>query len=112
MLWKGRRESENVEDRRGVPRAGLAIGGGLGTIVILLIAVFLGVDPRGLLQQTGDEVVPRAGSARPASPAEEDLKHFVSVVLADTEDAWTQVFNQTGKQYRDPKLILFTDQVQ
>jgi len=113
MLWKGRRESDNVEDRRGMSRGGMAVGGGLGGIVLLLIAMFLGVDPRALLEQTGGEDASvSTGAPRPTSPAEEELKHFVSVVLADTEDAWTGIFSQTGRQYRDPTLVLFTDQVQ
>ncbi len=112
MLWKGRRESDNIEDRRGVSRGGLALGGGLGTLVILLAAMFFGVDPRDLLQQTGGQPASSAQPGRPASAGEDELKHFVSVVLADTEDVWTDVFKQTGRQYRDPTLVLFTDQVQ
>lgn len=113
MLWRGRRESDNVEDRRGVSPGGLAVGGGLGTVVILLIATFLGVDPRAILDQTGgEEPAPTTRTARPVSPAEDDLKRFVSVVLADTEEVWTGIFSQTGKQYRDPTLVLFTDRVQ
>jgi len=112
MLWKGRRESDNVEDRRGVSGGGLAIGGGLGTVVIVVIALLLGADPRELFDQTGGGTSPATNSARAPSPGEEELKHFVSVVLADTEEVWTEVFKQSGRQYRDPKMILFTDQVQ
>jgi len=114
MLWRGRRESDNVEDRRGVSGGGLAIGGGLGGVVILLIAMFLGVDPRAILDQTGEDPAPAVNTrtARPASPADDELKHFVAVVLADTEDVWTGVFRQTGREYRVPRLVLFTDQVQ
>jgi predicted metalloprotease len=112
MLWKGRRESENVEDRRGIGRGGLAIGGGLGTVVILLIAMFFGVDPRAILDQTGEEPAVSTRAARPASPAEDELRHFVAVVLAETEDVWTGIFRQNGREYRDPTLVLFTDQVQ
>jgi predicted metalloprotease len=111
MLWKGRRESGNVEDQRGGPRAGLAVGG-IGTLVILLAALFLGVDPRALLQQTGEEPSLSTQPTRPANPAEDELKHFASVVLADTEDVWTDVFRRTGRDYTEPKLVLFTDQVQ
>jgi predicted metalloprotease len=113
MLWRGQRESDNVEDRRGISRGGLAVGGGLGGLVILLAALFFGVDPGAILNQTGDEP-PAAGTrtARPASPAEEELKRFVSVVLANTEDVWTGIFRQAGREYRDPKLVLFTERVQ
>ena len=111
MLWKGRRQSENVEDRRGLSRGGMAIGGGLGGIVILIIAMLLGADPRQLLEQVPTDSSPGAGTSRPANPEEEELKQFVSAVLADTEDVWTEVFNQAGRQYPKPTLVLFTDQV-
>lgn len=113
MLWRGQRESDNVEDRRGVSRGGLALGGGLGTVILVLVAMFFGVDPRALLDQTGgDQPAVSTRTTRPTNPGEDELKHFVSVVLADTEDAWTKIFRQTGKEYRDPRLVLFTDQVQ
>jgi len=113
MLWKGRRESDNVEDRRGMSRGGLAVGGGLGTVVIVLVAMFLGVDPGALIQGTGeDQPAVSTRAARPASPAEDELRHFVAVVLAETEDVWTGIFRQNGREYRDPTLVLFTDQVQ
>ncbi|HWO02337.1 MAG TPA: neutral zinc metallopeptidase, partial [Blastocatellia bacterium] len=76
MLWKGRRESENVEDRRGVSRGGLAIGGGLGTVVILLVAMFLGVDPSAILNQTGEDTTVSTQPSRTASPGEDELKRF------------------------------------
>jgi len=112
MLWKGQRESDNVEDRRGISRGGLAVGGGLGTVVLVVVALLLGADPRSLLEQTGGPTAPTTSGARSTSPGEEELKHFVSVVLADTENVWTEVFKQTGREYRDPRLVLFTNQVQ
>lgn len=113
MLWKGRRESDNVEDRRGMSRGGLAVGGGLGTVVIVLIAMFLGVDPGALIEGTGeDQPAVSTRAARPASAGEDELRHFVAVVLAETEDVWTGIFRQNGREYRDPTLVLFTDQVQ
>ena len=113
MLWRGQRESSNVEDRRGVSRGGLAIGGGVGGLVILLLAMFFGVDPGAILNQTGDEQpAVNTRPARPGSPGDDELKHFVSVVLASTEDVWTGILGQSGKQYRNPKLVLFSDQVQ
>src|SRR5215813_9754827 len=112
MLLRGSRQSDNVEDRRGASPGGLAVGGGLGGIVLLVIALLLGVDPRQLLNQapSGD---PRSATEtnRPANASEEELKQFVSVVLADTEDVWTDVFRRSGKRYIEPKLVLFTDQV-
>ena len=117
MRWQGRRESGNVEDRRGVPARTLAIGGGLGTLLLALVVALLGGDPRGLLQQV--EAPPAAGrAAGPAggapvsNPEEEPLKKFVSVVLADTEDVWNELFQkQLGTQYQEPKLVLFSGEV-
>lgn len=112
MRWRGERQSENIEDRRGVSRGGMAIGGGLGGIVLLVIALLLGADPRQLLEQQLPSEGPASGTqtSRPANPEEEELKQFISVVLASTEDVWTDIFRQSGRQYRQPKLQLFTDQ--
>lgn len=111
MRWRDRRESQNVEDRRGVSGGRIAIGGGLGGIVVLLLALLLGADPRQLLEQQSND--PSAGpqSTRPVNPEEEEIRRFVSVVLAETEDVWSEAFRQMGGQYREPTLVLFTDQV-
>jgi predicted metalloprotease len=91
----------------------MAIGGGLGGIVILVIALLLGADPRQLLEQLpSDGQVPATESSRPTNPEEEELRQFVGAVLADTEDVWNDIFRQMGRQYREPTLVLFTDQVQ
>lgn len=112
MLWRGQRQSENVEDRRGVSRGGMAIGGGLGGIIVLVIALLLGADPRQLFEQLPSES-PASGTqtSRPTNPQEEELKQFSLTVLASTEDVWTDIFRQSGQQYRKPTLVLFTDQV-
>jgi len=112
MLWRGQRQSENVEDRRGMSRGGMAIGGGLGGIVILVIALLLGADPRQLLEQLPSES-PASGtqSSRPTNPQEEELKQFSLTVLASTEDVWSEIFRESGQQYRKPTLVLFTEQV-
>ena len=112
MRWRGERQSENVEDRRGMSRGGMAIGGGLGSIVILILALLLGADPRQLLEQAPAED-PASGTqtSRPTNPEEEELKQFTRVVLASTEDVWTDIFRQAGGNYRQPTLVLFTDQV-
>ena len=115
MRWRGERESSNVEDQRGMSGGGrIAIGGGLGTLVIIIIAVILGADPRQLLQQMPTETQPSTseGSRAQRNPEEEELKQFVSVVLGKTEDVWQEIFRQNGKQYREPTLVLFTDRVQ
>jgi uncharacterized protein len=114
MLWRGQRQSDNVEDQRsGIGRGGIAIGGGLGGIVLLVIALLLGADPRQLLQQSPAEN-PSSGAqtSRPANSQEDELRQFVAVVLASTEDVWTEIFRRQGKQYRKPKLVLFSGQVQ
>lgn len=113
MRWRGERESGNVEDRRGVSGGRVAIGGGLGTIVVIVIALLFGADPRQLLGPLTNPP-PRSASqtSRPGNSEDEELRKFVSVVLAKTEDVWQDVFRQNGKTYREPKLVLFTDQVQ
>lgn len=124
MRWKDRRQSENVEDLRGSRTIGapMALGGGLGFLVLIVIVALLGGDPRALLQM--QQQLPQAGpggfgpeegagQAGPieTDPAEEEAKQFVSVVLADTEDVWREIFTQSGKRYQEPKLVLFRDQV-
>jgi len=89
----------------------VAVGGGLGTVLILIVALIFGADPRQLLEQLPSEPSSEVQSSRPANPEEEELKQFVSVVLAKSEDVWTDVFKQNGRQYREPTLVLFTDQV-
>ena len=112
MRWRGERQSSNIEDRRGMSGGKIAVGGGLGTIVILIIALLFGADPRQLFEQLPNNSGPNVQSSRPVNPEEEELKQFVSVVLAKSEDVWEEVFRQNGRQYRDPTLVLFTDQVQ
>ncbi len=116
MLWKNRRQSQNIEDRRGMSRGGgLAIGGGLGTIVIFIIALLLGADPRQLIEQLPQQgQAPAGGQQQPANtnPQEDEWKEFVAVVLADTEDVWKEQFQALGRTYQEPKLVVFTGSVQ
>ena len=111
MRWRGERQSTNIEDRRGLSVGKVAAGGGLGTVVIMVLALLFGVNPQTLLEQLPDSPASDVRSSRPANPAEEELKQFTSVVLAKSEDVWTDVFRQNGRQYREPTLVLFTDQV-
>ncbi|HKU74142.1 MAG TPA: neutral zinc metallopeptidase [Pyrinomonadaceae bacterium] len=112
MRWRGERQSSNIEDRRGMGGVGrVAVGGGLGTIVIMVLALLFGVDPQRLLEQVPTEQPPATQSSRPQNTEEDELKQFVGVVLAKTEDVWSGVFQKNGKQYREPTLVLFTDQV-
>jgi uncharacterized protein len=112
MRWRGERQSSNVEDRRGMSGGKIAVGGGLGTVVILIIALIFGADPRQLLEQLPTEQPSEVQSSRPLSREEEEAKEFVSVVLAKSEDVWNNLFQQNGRQYREPTLVLFTDRVQ
>ncbi|BDM81630.1 KPN_02809 family neutral zinc metallopeptidase [Acaryochloris marina] len=111
MRWKMGRRSTNVEDRRGGSSMPTAAGGGLGILVIALVAAFFGIDPSLILDQANQLDTPPTTSApgnRPA--AENELADFVSVVLADTEDTWETLFRQGGQTYRKPKLVLFSGQ--
>jgi predicted metalloprotease len=90
----------------------VAVGGGLGTVLLLIIALIFGADPRQLLEQLPSDQTSQVQSSRPLNPEEEELKQFVSVVLAKSEDVWHNLFQQNGRQYREPTLVLFTDQVQ
>jgi len=110
MRWEDGRRSENIEDRRGIRMPGGIAGGGIGVVVIALIAMFLGVDPREILQEAG---APSASQSNaPVDPAQDRVKDFVSVVLADTEDTWGEIFRQGGAQYQVPRLVLFSGAVQ
>lgn len=86
-------------------------GGGIGTIIIVLLAWYFGIDPSTLLQSGSPNRAPTQQSAA-VPPGQDDLRKFVSVVLADTEDTWHDLFRQMGGTYRDPKLVLFTGAVQ
>ncbi|WP_207455831.1 neutral zinc metallopeptidase [Azospirillum sp. SYSU D00513] len=135
MRWRGGRESENVEDRRGsggfggfgrgglpgggLPGGGFRIGrGGLGiggVLVLFAISMFLGVDPTVLLNGGGAPMQQQSGYEQgdlPRSSADDELSRFVSVVLADTEDSWHAIFQRAGEQYREPKLVLFSGAVE
>ena len=111
MRWRGMRKSDNVEDRRGIGGRQLAVGGGLGGIIIAVLFLLLGGNSDEVLQslQTGGPGTP-AETGQPISEADKTMGDFVSVVLAETEDVWSAVFQQSGRQYREPKLVLFTGQ--
>ena len=113
MRWRTGRRSQNVEDRRGRRLAGGAAKGGIGTIILVLAALYFGVDPSLILQGTGSSQ-PTTSGGQPVrrSAEDEELKDFVSVVLADTEDTWHGLFRDAGREYREPKLVLFSGSVQ
>jgi len=113
MRWKGRRESTNVEDRRGMPSKGLALGGGgIGTLVIMALVWFLTGDPQKAMQVP--QRAPQGGGAAQNRPAGEDdeAKNFLEVVLADTEDVWKDQFEQNyPRPYEVTTLVMFTGSV-
>ncbi|MEM9301987.1 MAG: neutral zinc metallopeptidase [Pseudomonadota bacterium] len=110
MRWKGRRQSTNVDDRRragGRRAGGLKLGGGIGTIVLVLVAMYFGIDPQVVLQATGGGATAPAPQ-RPISAAEEERAAFTRVVLAETEDVWNAIFAAGGENYAEPTLVLFS----
>ena len=114
MRWERGRRSDNIEDRRGMRVSGRGLaGGGIGAIVLALVAMYFGVDPSVVLNQAGNLAPTQTEQQAPTfSPEEEKLKEFMSVVLADTEDVWGTLFRDSGQQYVPPKLVLFSGAVQ
>ena len=124
MRWESGRRSDNVEDRRGFGGRPMVIGGGMGIggIVILLLLMCAGVDPRVLLQQGGGPGPGQGGPPMPGqpdrvragriNPDHEPLVEFTRVVLASTEDVWREQFRRTGRTYQEPKLVLFTGETE
>lgn len=115
MRMDDHRESDNIEDRRGRSGGGgLRLGGGkmgLGTIAIALVAsYFLGINPMTVLNMLAGGGMPAIEQHAPASrpPADDPTAIFVSKVLASTEDTWNQAFREMGKEYQEPKLVLFS----
>ena len=139
MRWRGRRESSNIEDVRGgganqnQDRGGggvavwLAGGGGFGTIIILVVLFFLlrscGINPLDMLTGGGGNLVPqqdqitrttpmpRTDSGANQSSSNDEMKQFVGVILAETENVWNGIFQQEGQRYPEPKLVMFYDSI-
>ncbi|MEO0935945.1 MAG: neutral zinc metallopeptidase, partial [Cyanobacteria bacterium J06641_2] len=111
MRWEFGRRSDNVEDRRGKKVSPGLVGGGLGGLILTLIAIFLGVDPAII-----EQIAPRDGGysspTQTTSQPRDEMGQFVSVVLADTEDTWKPLFGKMGRNYREPRLVLFENAVQ
>jgi uncharacterized protein len=111
MRWQGRRGSSNIEDRRGT-RYGKAGGIGIGTIVLALVAMYFGQDP-SIVLQNAQQSAPTAEQGPYQESAEEgQLREFIGVVLADTEETWGQLFSQAGGDYQEPTLVLFSGAVE
>lgn len=114
MKWLGRRQSDNVEDRRSISGGKVAVGGGIIGIIILLVNVFGGENAQlitPVLEQLQGGQTQTEASA-PLSAADEEMGKFVKVILADNEDIWAQIFTENGMIYKNPKLVLFRGSVQ
>lgn len=112
MRWQGRRQSENVEDRR--MTAPVVVGGGLGALVLVLAVWLLGGDPTPLLDNVAQQVAAPGDPAAPGQPTgpQDEMSQFVGVVLADTEDVWNELFRRMGRDYQEPRLVLFKGSIQ
>ena len=112
MLWRGRKGSSNIEDRRGLSTGGMITGGSVVGIVIYLLSVFLGGDPNQLPPQLTQSQSQGTQLSEAEQAAEDTMAQFVSVVLAETEDVWKDIFEQHYKEYSKPSLVLFRDRVE
>src|SRR5262245_18885582 len=117
MKWEGHEESGNLEDRRGLGKKAIAIGGG-GALLVLIIGTLLGVDPQKLNQLLGN---PQAGGGaggngqveqRPLTPQEERSRKFAATILRFTEEVWGEQFQQAGEHYKPPHMVLFSESVE
>ncbi len=111
MKWMGRRESDNVEDRRRFSGGKIALGGGLVGIIVIVINLLMGGDPNQLLQQMQQQATTQTTSQE-TSAADDEMASFIKVALADNEDIWKKIFQENGIEYREPKLVLFRDATQ
>src|SRR5262249_7491520 len=114
MDWEQGEESQNLEDRRRMSPKTIAVGGGIGALIIVLIGVFLGVDPNKLNQMLGGGGGgggEGGGEKRPLTEQEERTRRFSSKILGFTEKVWDEQFKKIGKRYDPPKMVLFSNQV-
>ncbi|HBH87772.1 MAG TPA: flagellar biosynthesis protein FlgM [Syntrophaceae bacterium] len=111
MRWEDKDRSDNVEDRRGMPVSRGVLGGGIGTVILVVVALYFGIDPSVILQS-----VPQSGpppvTQQQQKAGSDSMSQFISVVLADTEKTWHDVFRRYGRTYEEPKVVLFTGAVQ
>jgi predicted metalloprotease len=114
MKWIGRRQSDNVEDRRSISGGKVAVGGGIVGIIILLLNVFGGENGQTvgtILEQMQGGQQTQTEAAAPLSKEDEEMGQFVRVNLADNEDIWGKIFAENGMTYKNPKLVLFRGSV-
>jgi predicted metalloprotease len=110
MRWEGRRQSENVEDRRGTGQQ-MLVGGGLLTLLLMVVMMFLGVDPMQIMQQAPEMMAPQA-EQQAGKPIDDEMGKFIRTVMADNEDVWKGLFPKVfGRRFVPPKLVMFTRQV-
>jgi len=111
MRWRGRRRSDNVEDRRMGIGKKMSLGGGIGGIIIAIVFIILGGNPKQVLQllDPGNQTVQTQDGQNITQ--DDELTKFISVVLQDTEDVWNKIFSDSGRTYREPKLVLFRQSV-
>jgi predicted metalloprotease len=109
MRWKDRRRSSNIEDRRSAAAGTRLVGGGIGTIAIVLAALYFGIDPSVLLEGVQSVNVPSDTGITPREQdfSEDPLADMVSVVVADTEDVWNEIFAESNRRYEEPALVMF-----
>lgn len=116
MKWEGRRQSSNMEDRRGMGTTGKVVaGGGLIGVIFLVIQLFMGGDNAQLMQEIQNQVQQQqttGGDTQPLSEEDKKMGEFVATVLADTEDVWHKIFKENGLTYEEPKMVLFRGSVQ
>ncbi|HRG41290.1 MAG TPA: neutral zinc metallopeptidase [Saprospiraceae bacterium] len=115
MKWEGRRQSDNLEDRRGMGNTGKVIaGGGALGLIFLLVQLFLGGDSAQVAQALENQLNQNTQQQQAVelTPEEKVVGQFISTVLASTEDTWHRVFREKGMTYREPKMILFKDVIQ
>ncbi|RHW40311.1 metalloprotease [Neobacillus notoginsengisoli] len=113
MQWRGRQGSSNVEDRRGMGGGGMLMGGGIGGVVLVLIMTLLGGGDLGdVLNNIGGGTGGQSPAPYQETAEDRELAEFVSVVLADTEQVWTEIFEEEGMVYKKPTLVLYSGSVQ
>ncbi|WP_034922980.1 neutral zinc metallopeptidase [Gillisia sp. CAL575] len=112
MKWQGRRQSGNLEDRRGSSTGGkVAVGGGIIGLIFLAIQLFSGGDISETLQQLESQTQTSSGESRELTAEEIESRKFINAVLVDTEDIWNEIFSENNMNYQEPGLVLFTDGV-
>ncbi len=112
MLWRGRKGSSNIEDRRSYSVGGILTGGGIAGILIYLLNIYLGGDPSQIPPELRQPQAKTTHLSDEQQAAEDTMVQFVSVVLAETEVVWTEIFKQHFKDYTKPTLVIFRDRVE